>query len=214
MARPKDQEERRLQLVEAAHAVAARKGIGAAQLRDVAEAAGLTPGAVLYYYDGLDELFFEAYERAVDRFCLERERVVAGIDDPAVALATALHLGAPPGGDDDEIRLLYEFEAFAFRSAPCAELMAGYVARQVEMYAAILEAGVTAGVFTLIADAAHVARNLVALEDGHGVYVLTGQIGPDAVEALLLEHAAAVTLAPLERLTVARAARRRAPRGR
>jgi DNA-binding transcriptional regulator YbjK len=189
MARPKDQDKRRGELVAAAGDLAARKGMGEVRLRDVAEAAGLTSGAVLYYFDGLDELFFAAYERAVERFCVERERVVAGISDPARALATALHLGVPTGPDDVEIRLLYEFEAVAFRSSECADLMASYVERQVVMYAGILEAGE----FALGAEARHVARNLVALEDGHGVYVLTGQVAPEDVEALLIEHAAAVT---------------------
>jgi AcrR family transcriptional regulator len=193
MARPKDQDKRRGQLVAAATAVAARKGLHGAQLRDVAEAAGLTPGAVLYYYDGLDDLFFAVYERAIERFCLERERVVADLDDPVLALGAALRLGVPTGPGDDEIRVLYEFEAVAFRSPACAELMAGYVDRQVDMFAGILEAGARAGVFTLGGDPRRMARNLVALEDGHGLYVLTGQVAPEELEALLLEHAAAVT---------------------
>jgi AcrR family transcriptional regulator len=196
MARPKDQEKRRGEIVAAVKAVTARKGLRGTQLRDVAEAAGLTPGAVLYYYSGLDALFFAAYERAIERFCLERERVVGEIADPVPALAAALRLGVPTGKDDDEIRLLYEFEAVAFRSPACAELMAGYVERQVEMFAAILAAGASAGVFRLAGDARRLARNLVALEDGHGVYVLTGQVAPEELEALLLEHAAAVTGAP------------------
>jgi AcrR family transcriptional regulator len=207
MARPKDQERRRGELVDAAGRLAARKGMSDVRLRDVAEATGLTSGAVLYYFDGLDDLFFAAYERAIERFCVERERVVADIADPARALATALHLGVPTGADDVEIRLLYEFEAVAFRSRDCADLMASYVERQVGMYAAILESGVAAGVFTLQADARRVARNLIAGEDGHGVYVLTGQVAPEEVEALLLEQAAAST-----GLAVARLVPQRSPR--
>jgi AcrR family transcriptional regulator len=194
MARPKDQGKRRGELVAAAHELAARKGLRDVRLRDVAEATGLTSGAVLYYFDGLDELFFAAYERAVERFCIEREEAVEQIEDPCEALATALHLGVPTGADDVEIRLLYEFEAVAFRSPACADMMASYVDRQVDMYAHILERGgfdLSGG-----ADPRRVARNLVALEDGHGVYVLTGQVAPGEVEAMLLEHAAAVTGVP------------------
>jgi AcrR family transcriptional regulator len=203
MARPKDQEKRRGQLMTAAHELAAKKGLRDVRLRDVAEATGLTPGAVLYYFDGLDELFFAAYERAVERFCIERERAVASIADPARALATALHLGIPTGVDDVEIRLLYEFEAVAFRSQACADMMASYVERQVEMYAGILDAAE----LELRGDARRLARNLVALEDGHGVYVLTGQVAPAEVEAMLLEHAAAVTGVPMKRLVPERLSR-------
>jgi DNA-binding transcriptional regulator YbjK len=197
MPRPKDQARRRLELVTAASDVVARKGIAGVRLRDVAEAAGMTSGNVLYYYEGLDELFFAAYERAVERFCVEREQAVARLRKPARKLAAALRLGVPTGPEDTEIRLLYEFEAVAFRSPACADLMAGYVERQVDMYEAILEEGAAAGDFALAGDARRLARNIVALEDGHGVYVLTGQVPPRELERLLLEHGTAVTGAAL-----------------
>jgi DNA-binding transcriptional regulator YbjK len=197
MPRPKDQVRRRRELVAAASDVIARKGMGAVRLRDVAEAAGMTSGNVLYYYDGLDDLFFAAYERAVERFCVEREAAVARLRKPARKLAAALRLGVPTGPEDTEIRLLYEFEAVAFRSPACADLMAGYVERQVDMYAAILEEGAAAGDFALAGDPRRLARNIVALEDGHGVYVLTGQVSPGELERLLLEHGEAVTGAAL-----------------
>ena len=63
----------------------ARKGLASVRLRDVAEAAGLTSGAVLYYYDGIDALFTAAYDRAVERFCSDREEAVAGITTAAPA---------------------------------------------------------------------------------------------------------------------------------
>jgi AcrR family transcriptional regulator len=183
--------------VAATSKLVARKGLAGVKLRDVADAAGVTSGAVLYYYDGLDELFFAAYERAIERFCVEREEAVARMRKPARKLAAALRLGVPTGPEDTEIRLLYEFEAVAFRSTACADLMAAYIERQVDMYEGILSEGDAAGEFELAGDARRIARNLVALEDGHGVYVLTGQMTPRELERHLLEHAAAVTHAPL-----------------
>src|SRR3954466_5365681 len=114
MPRPKDQARRRHELVAATSDVIARKGLAAVRPRDVAEGAGMTSGNVLYYYEGLDELFFAAYERAVERFCVEREAAVDGVRAPATRLATSLRLGVPRGPEDTEIRLLYEFEAVAF----------------------------------------------------------------------------------------------------
>ena len=198
MARPRNQDRRRAELLDAAHGLVARKGLADVRLRDVAHEAGLTPGAVLYYFEGgLDDLFFAAYERAIERFCTEREAAVAAAAGHAEALATALRLGVPTGRGDAEIRLLYDFEAVAFRSADCADLMAGYVQRQVDMYAALLEDGAAAGTFTLQGGPRVLARNLVALEDGHGVYVLTGHVTPDEVTEMLLAHARLITGAPL-----------------
>jgi DNA-binding transcriptional regulator YbjK len=200
MARPRDQDRRRRQLVKATNELVARKGMAGVRLRDVAEHAGLTPGAVLYYYDGLDELFFNAYAGGIHRYCEEREEAIADLTRPTAQLATALRLGVPTGPDDIESRLLYEFEAVAFRSAACAQVMSDYVERQVDMYERILRAGVEAGEFEISGDLRAAARVIVAMEDGHGPYVLTGQVARADAERLFLQHGAALTGVPMRRL--------------
>jgi AcrR family transcriptional regulator len=209
VARPRDQVKRRRELVAATSRLVARKGLANVTLRDVADAAGVTSGAVLYYYDGLDELFTAAYDRGVERFCAEREQAVAALEDPGARLALAIHLGVPESPDDSEIRILYELESVAFRDAACAALMSAYVERQVAMYAGILEAGAATGAFRLAGDARTVARNIVALEDGQGLYVLMDRDAPEDVERRILAYAAAATGVDAERLT-----RRTAARGR
>jgi DNA-binding transcriptional regulator YbjK len=193
VARPRNQTARRRELVGAASSLVARKGLSGVTLRDVADAAGVTSGAVLYYYDNLDELFTAAYDRAIDRFCRQREKTIAGIADPAERLATAIHMAIPSGPGDDEIRLLYELEAVAFRDAACAALMSAYIERQVAMYGAILEVGAATGVFTLAHDARTIARNVISLEDGQGLYVLMGRDEPAEVERRILDYLAAAT---------------------
>jgi AcrR family transcriptional regulator len=200
MARPRNQSRRRHELLTATSSVVARKGIGSVRLRDVADAAGLTPGAVLYYYETLDDLFFAAYERGIDRFCRGREEAIAGLDDPIRQLRVAIHLGIPRDSQDTDIRLLYEFESVAFRSRACAALMHGYVERQVAMYAAIFELGDRTRAFRPAGPARALARNMVGLEDGHGVYVLTGHRRPEEIEQLVLDYAALAAGVPPERL--------------
>ncbi len=177
----------------AASTLVARKGLSSVRLRDVADAAGLTSGAVLYYYENLDELFTAAYDRAIERFCEQREHAIAGIEDPADRLATAIGMAIPSGPDDAEIRLLYELEPVALRDAACAALMSAYIERQVAMYAAILEVGAATGVFELAHDARTLARNVVALEDGQGLYVLMGRDTPEAVEHRILDYVSSAT---------------------
>ncbi|MDQ6841024.1 MAG: TetR family transcriptional regulator C-terminal domain-containing protein [Actinomycetota bacterium] len=191
MARPRDQARRRHELVTAASALVARKGLSSVRLRDVADAAGLTSGAVLYYYENLDELFTAAYDRAIDRFCQQRERAVSSIADPAERLSAAIRMAIPSGPDDAEIRLLYELEPVAFRDPACAALMSAYIERQVATYAAILEVGAATGVFELTHDARTLARNIIALEDGQGLYVLTGRDTPEEVERRILAYVSA-----------------------
>jgi AcrR family transcriptional regulator len=193
MGRTRDQTRRRDELVSAATLLVSRKGLSSVRLRDVADATGLSSGAVLYYYDNLDELFTAAYDRAIERFCADRERAIAGIADLALRLATAVRMAIPSGRDDHEIRLLYELEPVAFRDHACAALMSAYVERQIAMYAAIFEAGAATGGFTLSGDSRTVARNLIALEDGQGLYVLMGRDSAADVERRIFDYLAAVT---------------------
>jgi len=193
VARPRDQLRRRRELVAVTSKLVARKGLASVKLRDVAEAAGMTSGNVLYYYEGLDDLFTAAYDRAVERFCLEREKSIAGLEEAAARLATSVRLGVPDGPDDAEIRMLYELEAVAFRSAACAALMSAYIERQVAMYASVLEVGAAVGRLRLTADARSIARNIVALEDGQGLYVLLGRDTSVEVEDRILGYVATAT---------------------
>jgi DNA-binding transcriptional regulator YbjK len=202
VARTRDQTRRRQELVSAAATLVSRKGLAGVRLRDVADAAGLTSGAVLYYYDGLDELFTAAYDRAIERFCRQREHAIAEIADPAKRLATAIRMAIPSGPDDYEIRLLYELEPVAFRDQACAALMSAYIERQVAMYAAILEVGAATKVFDLAHDARTIARNLVSLEDGQGLYVLMGRDDPREVEHRILDYLAAAARIDRDRLNL------------
>src|SRR6266571_1199362 len=200
MARNKDQARRRSELVSAAGRVIARRGVAAVRLRDVADEAGLTSGAVLYYYDDLTDRFVEVYQHAIDRFCGDRQAAVDAEPDQARRLGVALHAGVPVGPDDEGCRNLYEFEALTFQSQPCAALMTAYVERQVALYRSLLEVGARTGACALTERPEVVARNLVALEDGHGIYVLLGRTRPEQMEGTIRSYLAAAVGKPYDAL--------------
>src|SRR5215207_11769055 len=100
MARPRKQEARRAALIEATYAAGRTHGLRSLSLTDVAEQAGLTRGAILYYYEDLDALLVEAHAAGVERFCDERDATVAQLDDPRVQLGAAIEAGLPSGPDD------------------------------------------------------------------------------------------------------------------
>ncbi len=110
-----------------------------------------------------------------------------------MTMLTAVRLGIPSGPDDAEVRLLYELEPVAFREPTCAALMSAYIERQVAMYAAILEVGAATGAFTLTHDPRTVARNIVSMEDGQGLYVLTGRDNPAEVVRRIVAYASVAT---------------------
>lgn len=200
MARQRDQAQRRRELVSAVSKLVVDKGLTGVRLRDVAEEAGLTSGAVLYYYSGLDELFTAAYDLGVQRYCEEREAEVAKAGSAAERLRVAVELGVPSGVDDAVTRMLYELEAVAFRSPECAALMSAYVERQVAMYSSILEVGASTGELALTGPVRGIARNIIGLEDGHGIYVLVGRERAETVVGWILDYVAAATGVPRDAL--------------
>lgn len=88
MARKKDQGARRAELGEAVQRAVLARGLEGLRLRDIAEQAGVTPAAVLYYGD-LDALIYETYQRAIERFSQERERVADQFPTRATASGPA-----------------------------------------------------------------------------------------------------------------------------
>lgn len=174
MARPRKQDERRADLVEAALTAVGERGLRSLSLADVAEKAGLTRGAILYYYEDLDALLVEAHRAGLERFCDHRDAVVAAIAEPQLQLAAAIREGLPSGPDDALMRLLYEFDVLAGTSQLHDELVERMYLRQVTTYTGILERGVAAGVFAPRPEVATLAMNLVALEDAYGLHIVAG----------------------------------------
>lgn len=174
MARPKRQEARRAALIEATYAAGRMHGLRSLSLTDVAEQAGLSRGAVLYYYEDLDALLVEAHAAGVERFCDERDRLVDGLDDPRDRLGAAIDAGLPTGPDDALMSLLYEFDVLAGNSELHDELVQRLYLRQLETYRRILAAGRGAGVFTPRLADDELAMTFVALEDAYGLHIVGG----------------------------------------
>jgi len=200
MARPKRQEQRRSELVAAAQRTIARHGPDGARLHRVAEEAGLTSGAVLYYYPDIDDLVLEANRAGMERFYEQRIRMLESLkDEPVEALVALVRTGLPVGPDDTEVRLLCELGGSAGRNPLMASMLTTLFDRQVDMYGEVLAAGVERGLFTVTPDVLTVARNLVALEDAYG-YRMVAQhplIDADTGAELILSYARQATGHPL-----------------
>lgn len=193
MPRPKNQEERRAHLIQAVIDTTALTGLRSLSLADVARRAGLTRGAVLYYYDDLDALLSEAYRAGMERLCDRRDALRDTIGDPALLLGETIRAGLPTGPDDALMRLLYEFDVVAGSSPLHTTLVESMYERQLATYRAVLERGADAGVFRLTLDPATAALNLVALEDAYGLHIVAGngQISVERAAGAMFEAARA-----------------------
>lgn len=195
MARVRDQDARRSQLVAVAIDVIGDRGLGSLRAKDIAEAAGISPRLVAYYYPEIDDLVDEVYRTAVDRYYWQRLEAINKLDKPVDRLINLIESGLPAGNADMLSRALYEFSVNAGREPTHGTLMTLLFEREVSLYVAVLEAGRATGDFTLTESVLAVAQNFVALEDAFGMYLNGGNSSLDAsgAEALLRSYARSVT---------------------
>ena len=200
MARPSRAHEKRIGLIAAAREAVLKRGVVDLRLRDVAEAAEMSTGSVLYYFPALTDLLREVQREAVERFCVAREHAARGEPDPRRRLLGMIRAGLPTGGDDELCILLLELGTYARRDPAYSAQHILLCERQVALYTAILEAGAATGVFTLTREPATVARSLVMLEDGLGLHVTQAvpTLGVRQAEQILLAYAADATRCDLE----------------
>lgn len=174
MARPNTQEQRRSEVIQAALKAAEEHGLRDLSLTHVANHAGVTRGALLYYYDDLEAILVEAHAAGMQRVGAERLAIVEQHQQPAEKLRAAIFAGLPYGPDDGLMRLLYEFDVLAGKSPLHDELVQRLYQEQLQLYEDILEEGVAAGTFQLTGPLEDIAMNLVALEDAYGLHIVAG----------------------------------------
>lgn len=102
---------RRQALVAAAEAVLAREGVGGTSVRTICAEAGVSPGLLRHYFEGVDELIAAAYEAVSHRIDGALDAALEGAGEDARARLLA-YLGAsfaPPVLDE---RLLAAWVGF------------------------------------------------------------------------------------------------------
>ncbi len=174
MARPRNQGARRAALIEATYTAGQKHGLRSLSLSDVAEQAGLSRGTVLYYYDDLDALLVEAHSAGVERYCDQRDQLIAQTEDPGAQLDIAVRAGLPSGPDDALMRLLYEFDFLAGNSALHDELVQKMYLRQLDTYRGIFATGRRMGTFAPALSDDQLAMTFVAMEDAYGLHIVGG----------------------------------------
>ncbi|WP_329619435.1 TetR/AcrR family transcriptional regulator [Streptomyces sp. NBC_01255] len=185
-------EARRAELGKAVERALMARGLEGLRLRDIAEAAGVTPAAVLYYGD-LDALVHDTYRQAIERYSQEREQAANHFDDARDKLRACIDKGVATGPDDTLTRLLFEYWPRCLRDARAAALDSALTERQIAVYSAILVLGQAQGHFVLQDPPRLLAASFVAMEDGHQMEILAGRRTRTEVITALRAYARAVT---------------------
>ncbi|MGW4050191.1 TetR/AcrR family transcriptional regulator [Streptomyces sp. NPDC004779] len=192
VARKGGKEARRAELGRAVERALVARGLEGLRLRDVAEEAGVTSAAVLYYGD-LDALVHAAYQQAIERYSRQREQAATAFDDASRQLAACIEQGVASGPDDTLTRLLFEYWPRCLRDAKAAALDSALTERQIAVYSGILVLGQAQGHFTLQDPPRLLAASFVAMEDGYQMELLAGRRSRAEVITALRAYARAVT---------------------
>ncbi len=90
---------RRDAIVDAALAVAVRKGLASTTVRDVAAEMGTSSGLVHHYFGSMDEVLAAAFEKAAERDLQTSEIAMSSAADPTRALRTFFETYTPADKD-------------------------------------------------------------------------------------------------------------------
>lgn len=181
-------EDRRRQFAAAARRAITRKGSFNVSVRDVAQEAGVSPGAILYHYEDFDAVLLAAWEQAVDRFARERQYILEHCEDAGERLATAIHQSIPSSADDDAY-LMYAAIGHYRSNAALRALARGFTHGEIGLYQTILEAGAAGGAFEPAERSLSIARTLASMSHGLGIWIVHDDPQVDAAEGERLMRA-------------------------
>lgn len=166
MPRPDVSEERRNQILDAALQIFARRGIYQSRMDDIVKEAGLSKGAIYWYFKSKDELVMALMERLMQRSRQDLDllrqveqpvpqRIAQLADLLAEQLAQFVHLHS----------IVFEFYALAARSSEAHRFFQRYYGEYGAALAGLIAQGIERGELRPV-DPVSAARSLIGLFEG------------------------------------------------
>ncbi|HYK95878.1 MAG TPA: TetR family transcriptional regulator C-terminal domain-containing protein [Candidatus Dormibacteraeota bacterium] len=173
---------RREAIVDAALAVARRKGLAPTTVRDVAQEMGTSSGLIHHYFESMDHVLAAAFERIAGEDLAETEALLARAGDPRAVIAEFLDSYAPVG-DDWAFQLWLDAWAEAGRRPVLREASSRLNLGWAALLERAIHAGVADGTFTC-ADPRGAAWRILSLVDGLALQVVAHQTTIDRGDML------------------------------
>jgi AcrR family transcriptional regulator len=165
--------DRRESVVRAAIDVIAEKGLVGTRVADIAARAGMSPGHVLYYFEGKSEIFTRALRTIEDDLRGEAQAAFEELPAAADRWAWLIEQAAPTGPDDVRVLLWMEAWARAPRDPDVSALVVELDRRWIGLLVELIEYGRETGEFG-IAEPQEFAVRFSALMDGLTLQVVGG----------------------------------------
>lgn len=157
-------EQRRGAIVDAALAVARRKGLGATTVRDVATEMGTSSGLVHHYFDSMDDVLAEAFARAARRDLDAVSEAVRLAPGPQAAMS-AFFRSYAKAESDWTFQLWLDAWSEAARRPALRETSVKLNVAWQELVAGVISMGVEAGEFSC-SEPGPAAWRIISLLDG------------------------------------------------
>jgi AcrR family transcriptional regulator len=185
--RPNMDHIRKPQILDAAGEVITERGLAGARIADIADRAGTSPPAVLYWFEDREQLLNEALGWSEDRFYDSLTERLDSVDTPAQRLRLLFEASA----EDPDWTLWMELWARALRDEQARKTRLRLDARWRDEIAALVTAGQATGEFDGARDADEIALLLASLLDGLALQATLDDPSVDAkrVRDLLIEAA-------------------------
>jgi len=204
--RPSIDHIRRPQILAAAAEVIAERGVAGTRIADVAERCGVSPPALLYWFDSKEQLLAEALTADDDRFYEVLEERLDGAVTPGERMVALIETVTESA---DDFALWMELWTWALRDAELRAARERFDARWRAAIEAIVTDGVAAGQFGGAVDPPQAALAIAALIDGLSAQAALGD--PEASNPRVREIVLAGAEKLLEAELPARAGGRSSP---
>jgi AcrR family transcriptional regulator len=193
--RPAIDHVRKPQILDAAAQVIVERGLAATRISDVAERAGTSPAAVLYWFESREQLLTAALIAEEEDFA---ERVGERLDRAATA-TEKLRLLIEATVAESRLVLWVELWARSLHDPAAARERLRRDDQWRALLAELIGAGRAAGEFDAAVDAGRAALSLASLMDGLSVQATLEDpsFTEEAMSSILLDHAEAVLGASL-----------------
>jgi len=175
--RQKPSRDRHQEILEAASRVITEKGLAETRIQDIAEACGVSPGLILYYFESKDRLLVEALTYANDQFYLQTARELRKMPSARDRLQRAIELTVPGYLPEfnllDEWALWLEIWVRALRDPEIAKEREGLDRRWAQFIAEVIRYGRQTGEFPSDGhDPDELGLQFSAMTDGLAIQVL------------------------------------------
>lgn len=159
-------DQRKIQILEAAMRVFARHGFDKTRMDDIVAEAGMSKGALYWYFDSKEQIILEVLSQIIIRELDALTQIRNKNSSPRTSLFELTELIIQ---DLDELQaympILYEFYALGLRSPRIRDLVAQVLDRYTQVLAPIIAQGVTMGEFKQL-DPRQVALAIGAMVEG------------------------------------------------